>query len=1051
MKRINNFCLLSVLFVYVNMFANQNLAAVVNIIEDNSILDFDILMFKSKGAVDFSTSSSGVTSKSETNIELVNNYALAFNGSDAYVNCGSGSSFDINGDKITIEALINTADIDQPWQAIAGKQIDGYGYYGLILDSDTRKPALYLKIGGTWAKRVIASQELSANTWYHIAAVYDGSLASIYINGKLNASNACAGSLSSDLYTPFYIGMNNNVFFNGKIDEVRLWNTARTQEQIIRNMYKELTGAEENLASYFKMSDGSGATLTNNKSGAANNGIIIGAAWSLSSVFTDPRQALEFDGTDDCVSLSSDFSAELDNLANFSMCGWIFPTQLDDNNWGTIFSRKSPASNWPSKRFGIWQLPNNVYSQSDDIYIVISNPDSTYLNYNGWIELYTTTNVLRLNEWNHLAVVFDGTKAGIYDALEIYVNGKSEVYTGADVGWFQFPYYLSSGFESVYLGKYENGSYFKGGNFDEFSFWNISLTEDQVREIMCRNLSGNEPGLFAYYRFDQYDGTTLYDATSNEYDGTLTNMEAATDWVASTAYNTWTGAESSDWSTPGNWSRGLVPSATDNVGLYKWDLGNEITISGNPTINNIWFSSGASPAFSSDLTVNGIISLGKDINFGSSKITLGENGYLYEGNYRFYGTNGTITTTRNFGVITDKNIAGLGAVISAGFEQMTVSNAEDYWISANGNYIFSGVINGKNAYSKSGYDMFYDPSWGGWRINVSGTNYAFLNISTAEDPPASGWNYYDRYWGQWFASNLSVEETTPVLGNTTITRGHSGHLNSIYRYYNIESNNNSLLSKLVFNYNENELHGLTESNLDLYGSTDRLTWNPFVWTQVDATANTVTWVGEMNYSYFTAGDKYDILPVELISFSAKVFENKVRLTWQTATEQNNYGFEIERALSPNDGDLDWEKIGFVPGHGNSNSPKLYFFNDDSLIAEPVRNYRLKQIDTDGKFEYSSVVSIDMDNILTKVFELSQNYPNPFNPSTNISYEIPKEGLVKLKVYDILGNEITTLINEVQKPGVYNAKWYASGLSSGIYFYRLTSGSFTETKKMMLVR
>ena len=190
-----------------------------------------------------------------------------------------------------------------------------------------------------------------------------------------------------------------------------------------------------------------------------------------------------------------------------------------------------------------------------------------------------------------------------------------------------------------------------------------------------------------------------------------------------------------------------------------------------------------------------------------------------------------------------------------------------------------------------------------------------------------------------------------------------------------------------------------------------------------------------------------ITPVELTSFTAQLTNYQVVLKWQTATETNNQGFEIERKIKDNN----WERIGFVEGHGTSSYPQNYLFLDDlSHIEATSFAYRLKQIDFDGSFDFSDEVEV-MNSIVSYEFNLSQNYPNPFNPSTKISWQLPIGNWQTLKIYDVLGNEVATLVDEYKPAGNYEIEWNASKYPSGIYFYQLKSENFIETKRMILLK
>ena len=200
----------------------------------------------------------------------------------------------------------------------------------------------------------------------------------------------------------------------------------------------------------------------------------------------------------------------------------------------------------------------------------------------------------------------------------------------------------------------------------------------------------------------------------------------------------------------------------------------------------------------------------------------------------------------------------------------------------------------------------------------------------------------------------------------------------------------------------------------------------------------------------TSSDSNQVLPVELTKFTALSSGTSVELKWTTATEVNNYGFDVERRVIVNgpQGSVSWNKIGFVKGSGTSNIPHTYSFSDSQLQSGSYA-YRLKQIDNDGTFKYSQSVEEMIET--PKIFSLRQNYPNPFNPSTTISFDIPLDSYVSLKVFDMLGREVATLISEKMSAGTYTHLWNASGLTSGVYFYSLQAGSYIETKKLLFLK
>jgi len=190
------------------------------------------------------------------------------------------------------------------------------------------------------------------------------------------------------------------------------------------------------------------------------------------------------------------------------------------------------------------------------------------------------------------------------------------------------------------------------------------------------------------------------------------------------------------------------------------------------------------------------------------------------------------------------------------------------------------------------------------------------------------------------------------------------------------------------------------------------------------------------------------IPVELTSFSATINNSVVDLYWSTSTETNNFGFHIERSKDK----IGFNQIAFVPGSGTTTEIKTYSYID-STVTSGKYYYRLKQVDYNGNFSYSMIVEVDLE-FPTK-FVLEQNYPNPFNPSTSIEFELPVKSFVSLKVYDLLGSEIVTLVNEEKPAGSYEVEFFTIGgttrLPSGIYFYRLQAANFVETKKMVFLK
>jgi hypothetical protein len=192
-----------------------------------------------------------------------------------------------------------------------------------------------------------------------------------------------------------------------------------------------------------------------------------------------------------------------------------------------------------------------------------------------------------------------------------------------------------------------------------------------------------------------------------------------------------------------------------------------------------------------------------------------------------------------------------------------------------------------------------------------------------------------------------------------------------------------------------------------------------------------------------------VIPVELTSFTASVIGTDVNLIWATASETNNKGFEIEKKISSNQSSVSsWEKIGYTPGYGTTTETKSYSFIESNVNAGAYL-YRLKQIDFDGSFEYSDEVEVVV--TAPSVYTLEQNFPNPFNPVTQIKFNIPESGFVKLEIYNLVGQKVSTLINSELNSGYHSIEFNAGDFSSGVYVYTISVNGFSSSKKMILMK
>lgn len=338
-------------------------------------------------------------------------------------------------------------------------------------------------------------------------------------------------------------------------------------------------------------------------------------------------------------------------------------------------------------------------------------------------------------------------------------------------------------------------------------------------------------------------------------------------------------------------------------------------------------------------------------------------------------------------------------------------------------------------------------------INISATSASSVGYFMTLGDPTTGTNYFARIFattnGAGYNIGGSKQSNTPVYGSTVLTYGTTYLL--VVRYTFVTGTTNDLMYIWISpDISSEPTTGTAEVTVTPTAADPSITnIGNILWHNRGVT-NPVGSFDALRVAYgATSADAWTnlnaVLPVELSAFTSTVNGNNVKLNWSTVSEQNNAGFDIERKAVNNE----WVKIGNVNGNGTTNTAKSYSFEDKNLHSGNY-SYRLKQIDYNGNYEYFNLSGEVVVGVPGK-FAMSQNYPNPFNPATVISYQLPVSGLTSIKVFDMMGREVAQLVNEVKEAGYYTVKLDGSKLSSGMYFYKIQAGEFSETKKMMLVK
>ncbi len=326
-----------------------------------------------------------------------------------------------------------------------------------------------------------------------------------------------------------------------------------------------------------------------------------------------------------------------------------------------------------------------------------------------------------------------------------------------------------------------------------------------------------------------------------------------------------------------------------------------------------------------------------------------------------------------------------------------------------------------------------------WSLDYSGVNLSNTLLSTAAASILSfGVDMNNEFYV--LCSNGKIYEYQPVISAPTNLQVSSDNPGTVDLSW-VDNSNNETGFKIQRKDSVNIFSDVGTVNAGITSFTDNVT---------DITTYTYRVIAYNDSAVSNYSNEAEIIiteiPVELISFSAKVSGNKVILDWSTATEQNNKGYNIERSFGDN-----WASITFVHGHGTTTEKNFYSFTDDFTNDSYRRtvSYRLKQIDYDGTSNYSGTVMVDLD-IKTRGYYLDQNFPNPFNPSTKIRFNIPEQSRVKVQIINILGKVVEELSEGEIAQGTYEKVWNASRFASGVYYVQMKAESEVSDKSYFKV-
>lgn len=598
------------------------------------------------------------------------------------------------------------------------------------IENDVIKVYYSISSNGSAYGSETSTVTLAANNWYHVAVVnYFGGFR-IYLDGVeiLNFTTSYAGSVPSNDY--FSIGQEYDGvpptgpsdFFHGMIDEVRIWNSVLTADEIRMNMYKELTGTETDLLAYYKFNQTSGNLVTTSTSNGYNMVLNNGAnEWQPSGAFFSAQRALNFSGSD-YVDLGavSDFRISGD----LTLEAWV---SFDDLN-GT----QPIISNYAN---GETEPTNVLYS----LYLKNDNKLEMLWEYGSGSNVTVTSTIpadIAANKWYHVAATRDVSS----NQATFYLNGQQ---LGTTINYSNDP---SGGSSTItYIGRQQWSGTYLDGKLDEVRIWDVVRTQAEIFENMYKPINTAEPGLCSALHINETSGSHTYNHGTNYHDPTTNytftkvNHNAGDILRNPGNFNFWLNTTSTDWSDAPNWASGDGVSSTENVGIFNTG-GSFPVLSSGQTILNLGIGSGASitMADGAELSINGSLS-----------------------NY------GTITIESGASFIDDGNITNSGTIVM----ERILTGSEQSWHMISGPAVVDISENGWNPGSNDDFFAWdeADPgTWVNYKVTSGDLNFPGVN---GGDNFVAGKGYLVAY----NASNPEKSFTgTPNTGDISYTLRNSG-------------------------------------------------------------------------------------------------------------------------------------------------------------------------------------------------------------------------------------------------------------------------------------